>query len=113
VPADIWGDPVQQRGVWESHDPYFHAKALRRIPVFLSAGNGQQGPLDTATPSPLLGYAEGLFERMGRALAEQLEEAGARVTTDFYGPGTHSWPYWEREFQRSLPVLLCGLGVDA
>src|SRR5207244_956658 len=26
-------------------------------------------------------------------------------TTDFYGPGTHSWPYWERELQRFVDWL--------
>jgi diacylglycerol O-acyltransferase / trehalose O-mycolyltransferase / mycolyltransferase Ag85 len=25
---------------------------------------------------------------------------------DFYGPGTHDWPYWQRELRRALPSLL-------
>ena len=28
------------------------------------------------------------------------------ATIDFYGRGTHDWPYWERELQRSLSLLL-------
>jgi diacylglycerol O-acyltransferase / trehalose O-mycolyltransferase len=28
---------------------------------------------------------------------------------DFYGPGAHNWPYWERELRRALPVLLGAL----
>jgi diacylglycerol O-acyltransferase/trehalose O-mycolyltransferase len=31
------------------------------------------------------------------------------VTTDFYRPRTHTWPYWERELHRSLPMLLAAL----
>jgi S-formylglutathione hydrolase FrmB len=34
------------------------------------------------------------------------------VTTNFYGPGTHGWAYWERELHASLPMLLGALGVD-
>ena len=32
------------------------------------------------------------------------------ATIDFYGPGTHSWPYWQRELHRALPILLRALG---
>jgi len=32
-----------------------------------------------------------------------------RLTTDFYGPATHDWPYWERELHRALPLLLDAL----
>jgi len=49
---------------------------------------------------------------MNHVLALRLTEAGVQLTTDFYGPGTHSWPYWERELHRSLPLLLCALGSD-
>jgi S-formylglutathione hydrolase FrmB len=31
------------------------------------------------------------------------------VRTDFYGPGTHNWPYWQRELRRALPLLLRGM----
>jgi S-formylglutathione hydrolase FrmB len=44
------------------------------------------------------------------ALLARLRELRIPVTTDFYGPGTHTWPYWERELHRSLPMLLDALG---
>ncbi|WP_261574705.1 hypothetical protein [Frankia gtarii] len=28
------------------------------------------------------------------------------LTTHFYSPGVHSWPYWSRELDASLPTLL-------
>ena len=65
------------------------------------------GPLDTnATLNTIV--VGGLLE--APALAANLSFltaaalAGVPVTTDLYGPGTHSWPYWQREFQRSWPV---------
>ena len=43
-----------------------------------------------------------LIERQNQALAARFSELGADLTTDFYGPGLHVWPYWERELHRSL-----------
>ena len=44
------------------------------------------------------------------ALAERLQRLHIPATIDFYGPGTHSWPYWQRELHRALPLLLRALG---
>lgn len=110
-PDALWGDPVAQRDIWAAHDPYELASALRRIPVFLSCGDGTAGPLDP--PGATSAY-ETLFLAEGRHLAGRLGALpGNRLVTDFYGPGTHSWPYWQRELHRSLPVLLGALGVAA
>ena len=50
------------------------------------------------------------FNRQNHALAAQLEKVGAKhLTTNFYGPGTHGWAYWQRELHASLPMLLQAL----
>ncbi len=41
----------------------------------------------------------------------RLEELDIPVVYDAYGPGTHSWPYWERAFKASLPTLLASFGA--
>jgi S-formylglutathione hydrolase FrmB len=46
---------------------------------------------------------------MNVALAGRLRRLGIRATTDFYGPGTHTWPYWQRSLHRALPMLLRAL----
>ena len=47
------------------------------------------------------------------ALADELRRLGARhLTTNFYGPGTHAWAYWQRELHASLPMLLQALHVS-
>ncbi|MGW4575831.1 alpha/beta hydrolase [Streptomyces tendae] len=108
-PLRVWGDPVAQRRIWQAHDPFHLAKRLRSIPVYLSCGDGTTGPLD---PPGAISALEADFNRQNHALAAELKRVGARhVTTNFYGPGTHGWAYWERELHASLPMLLGALGV--
>ncbi|MFE0946298.1 alpha/beta hydrolase [Streptomyces mutabilis] len=108
-PLRVWGDPIAQRRIWESHDPFHLAKRLRSLPVYLSCGDGTTGPLDAPGSTSAL---EADFERQNLALAEELRRVGARhLTTHFYGAGTHTWEYWERELHASLPMLLGALKV--
>jgi diacylglycerol O-acyltransferase/trehalose O-mycolyltransferase len=106
-PLALWGDPVAQRAIWEAHDPYYLAKRLRHIPLFMSVGDGTAGPFD---PPGVFDDREDFLNGMNVALAARFKDLGLAVTTDFYGPGTHDWPYWERELHRSLPMLLGALG---
>ncbi len=109
-PLRVWGDPVAQRRIWKAHDPFHLAKRLRSIPVYLSCGDGTTGPLDAPGAVSAL---ETDFNRQNHALAEELRRVGARhLTTNFYGPGTHVWAYWERELHASLPMLLRALGTN-
>lgn len=109
-PLRVWGDPVAQRGVWEAHDPFYLAQRLKSVPVYLSCGDGTTGPLDSPGSTSAL---EADFNRQNHALAAELERVGAQpVTTNFYGPGTHGWAYWQRELHASLPMLLGALRAD-
>ena len=40
------------------------------------------------------------------AFRARLMQLGAAATFDSYGPGSHDWPYWQRELHRALPLLL-------
>jgi S-formylglutathione hydrolase FrmB len=105
-PLALWGDPVEQRSVWEQHDPFFLAGKLRSIPLFLAAGNGEAGPFDKPGTHDEL---EAYLGRMNQVTAARFKEAGLNLRIDLYGPGTHSWPYWQREFHTALPLLLAAL----
>jgi diacylglycerol O-acyltransferase / trehalose O-mycolyltransferase len=103
-PLALWGHPAEHPDVWAAHNPFDLAGRLRGIPVYLSAGNGQPGPLDPPDASP-----DGLEEFLGAqsvAVAAELRAHHVRLTTDFYGPGRHAWPYWERALHRSFPLLV-------
>jgi S-formylglutathione hydrolase FrmB len=100
---------VAQRDIWAAHDPYYLAQRLKSLPVYLSCGDGTAGPVD---PPGKVDALEADFNRQNHALAAELQRVGAKhLTTNFYGPGTHAWAYWQRELHASLPMLLAALGV--
>jgi S-formylglutathione hydrolase FrmB len=105
----IWGDPVTQHRLWAAHDPTELAGRLRGIPLFVSSGNGDPGPYEQ--PGQPDDGVEATVHREGRAFVRRLRRLHIPVTADFYGPGVHDWPYWERELKRSLPVLVEALGA--
>lgn len=102
-PNALWGDPVADARIWAAHNPYDLAKRLRGTPVYLSTGNGQPGPLDPPDAQP--DWLEQLLGEQTVALAERLRAVKVPLWTDFYGPGRHTWPYWERALHRSFPLL--------
>ena len=103
-----WGDPVDQLDVWKAHNPIDLAEALRGTTLYISYGDGGQGPLDTEPVSPDDVEA---FRAIGnQAFVERLAELGIPATVDAYGPGSHTWPYFERALHQALPLLLKAVG---
>ncbi len=109
-PAALWGDPQQQAAVWAAHNPYDLAARLRGVELFVSVGNGEPGPLDPQSPAQQARQLEQALQPQTLAFARRLHQLAIPVQVDAYGPGTHAWPYWQRELHRSLPLLLHVLG---
>jgi S-formylglutathione hydrolase FrmB len=105
----LWGDPRRQGDIWAEHNPYDLASRLQSVRLFVSFGNGQPGPLDTAGVSGEARQIERNLYPQNLAFVERLRQLGIPVRSDDYGPGTHDWPYWQRELHRSLPMLLDAL----
>jgi diacylglycerol O-acyltransferase / trehalose O-mycolyltransferase len=103
-PEAIWGDPRSDRRVWAAHDPTELAERLRGTRLFVSSGDGRAGPLDPRDASP--DRIEPVVGRESRAFVRRLRDERIPVRADFYGSGTHTWPYFERELRRALPTLL-------
>jgi len=118
----LWGDPVAQRAIWRAHDPFHLAERLRGTRVHLSSGDGRAGALDPPGTEPdphipgledpgdpfphdVVSPTEFLMGDESRAVATRLARVGVRLSTHFY-TGTHSPPYWWRELDRTLPMLL-------
>ncbi|MEV7804074.1 alpha/beta hydrolase family protein [Microbispora sp. NPDC088329] len=105
---DLWGDP----SAWPEHNPADLIGRLKGVRLYASSGDGEPGPLDPRHGSATergdgpADPTEAAIMRQNRNFARAAEKAGVKVTTDFYGNGTHTWPYWIRSFERALPLLL-------
>jgi len=109
-PQAIWGDPTANRAQWAAHDPTELAARLRGTRLFVSSGDGKPGPIDrerrtSRDPAETTVFGE------SRAFVARLHQLHIPVRADFYGPGVHDWPYWQRELHRSLPLLLGAIGA--
>jgi S-formylglutathione hydrolase FrmB len=109
----IWGDPLTERVYWEAVDPTYLAGNLEPLHLFLASGNGEPGPYDSVAPSEAADTAAAAATEldiwyMNQGFVSALNQAGVPHTDYFYGPGTHSWPYWERDLAHFLPFLAAG-----
>ncbi len=109
-PAALWGNPVAQADIWAAHDPYTLAANLVGIPVFVSSGNGDPGPLDAQGQN--VDGLENAALQSAQLFADHLRDLGGNVTTDFYGAGTHTWPYFQQELHRAFPLLMSAIGAS-
>ncbi|NRQ32200.1 esterase family protein [Nonomuraea sp. NN258] len=108
-PAALWGDPVADAAVWHRHNPYDLVHRLRATPVWLASGDGRPGPFDPPGAPP--DWMESWVGPMNARFAAHARAHGVRPITRLYGPGGHSWPYWDRELRLSLPFLMAALGA--
>ncbi|MBZ9642035.1 alpha/beta hydrolase family protein [Streptomyces sp. PSKA30] len=111
---DVWGDSEVNADIWQAHNPAAMPRAFRGAKVHLSAGDGEIGPMDGNRPAPVLMIAsvgdKFLPESVAR-FAQSLRSVGVEVTTHLYSPGTHSWPYWERELHSIWPTVMKEVGA--
>lgn len=108
-PTHLWGDPRRDAAVWAAHNPYDLAPKLRGTQLFIAVGTGQPGPLDPAGTAA--STIESSLAAENAALAGRLRALKIPAQLDFYGPGTHSWPYWQRDLHHAWPLLQHALGT--
>ena len=111
LPDDQFGDPILNAGNWRAHDPWTQAPNLRGMTLEIDTGNGVPGPLDSNKFN--FDPVEEQVHEMSVSLHNRLLSLGIPHTWDDYGPGTHSWPYWQRDLQRAVPSVLATLAGPA
>jgi S-formylglutathione hydrolase FrmB len=115
VGDDPWGpfgDPTLNAANWTAHNPSDIAAKLHGVKLFVSAGNGLPSSYDPT--APIDGDAlESVAGAEAHTFVAKATAAGDSVTTDFYGPGAHAWPFWDREIPTAWKVLSQGLGLPA
>ncbi len=112
-PNTFFGDPATDGINWAAHDPATLAENLRSTKLYMYWGNGQYGPFDT--PSSFAGGSgiESLINVDNEDFQARLDSLRIGAYFDPYGPGTHSWPYWTRDLQWSLPKIMADLAHPA
>ncbi|MFI7121182.1 alpha/beta hydrolase [Amycolatopsis sp. NPDC049868] len=113
-PEALWGDRRREASRWDAHDPLVNADRLRGTELYLSTGNGLPGPFDGKLPIDVLPGAmllEFLCSGQTTAMADRLNRLGVPVMTDFYGPGTHHWAYWQDQLHKTWPRMLRALAA--
>lgn len=106
-PDSIFGNPLSDFLGWADHDPATLANNLRTTKIYIYFGNGQPGPYDTNPGDDAAGSIEALVNEDNLDFHSRLEQLGIRPAVyDPYGPGTHSWPYWDRDLRQSIGPLM-------
>jgi diacylglycerol O-acyltransferase / trehalose O-mycolyltransferase len=108
LPDDQFGDPILNAPNWQAHNPWNLAPNLRGMTLDVDTGNGVPGPLD----SNKLNFdpVEEQVHEMSVAFHQRLAALGIPHTWNDYGPGTHSWPYWQRDLAEAMPSMMRSFG---
>jgi diacylglycerol O-acyltransferase / trehalose O-mycolyltransferase len=87
--------------------------ALRGTALYVAYGNGELGPLDNGQASAYdpSGDGERGCAAKSAAFVKRLAALKIPVTVYAYGAGTHNAPCWQRDFERSFPLILKALGA--
>jgi S-formylglutathione hydrolase FrmB len=108
APDTFFGSPFTDYLNWAEHDPATLADNLRHTKMYIYSGNGLPGPFDTNPIAGLGGSAiEALVGEDNAYFHQRLQSLGiAPAVYDAYGPGTHSWPYWNRDLSWAIGPLM-------
>lgn len=104
-----YGDPAIDEVTWRDNDATELASNLKGIGLFVASGNGEPGPFDP--PGRPTDPVESVVGQMSERFVAALDASGIPHTVDLYGPGTHSWPYWERDLRAFVAWLRPRLGA--
>jgi S-formylglutathione hydrolase FrmB len=115
----IFGRRITDELNWAAHDPTSLAGNLQQTRLYQFFGNGVPGSLDVVqNPSEAMqtiaGAAiEGALFPTNVLFHNRLATLGIPSYYDYYGNGTHNWPYWTRDLAESLPLLMEDFGNPA
>ncbi|MFB8003778.1 alpha/beta hydrolase [Nocardia sp. NPDC056000] len=114
--VNMWGPPGDPE--WNATDPYLHADQLRGTAIYVSAGTGVPGALDTLDGPGIAGdtaklqaqlttgvVIEALSARCAVALRDRLAALRIPATFNLRPVGTHSWGYWQQDLHDSWPLF--------
>lgn len=107
-PGSLFGLRETEEVRWRGHNPWDLAENLKAMFVTLRTGNGQAGGTygGGGPADPGGAFLETSCHDMSVSMHNQLVSLGIDHVWDDYGPGTHSFPYWNRSLERTLPDFM-------
>lgn len=102
----VWGNQVTQEANWRANNPADQAAHLAGTALFIATGNGAPGGPHEDPSNPGGYMVESVVYAMNVSFARALDSAGVLHTDWFYGPGQHSWPYWQDALHWALPKMV-------
>jgi diacylglycerol O-acyltransferase/trehalose O-mycolyltransferase len=106
---NVWGNQLTEDANWRAHNPADLAAHLAGTKVFLASGDGFPGGRHEDPNNPGAYFIEGGAYQLNLSFARALTQAGIPHTDNFYGPGQHTWPYWQDDLHWVLPRILTAL----
>src|SRR5215470_52604 len=103
-PDAIFGPRATHSLNWRAHDPATLVTNLRGLDIELWTGDGTPGPLDP--PGAPADGIEMIVFGATRLFSGHATAAGIPYAYDYYGAGTHSWPYWARDLREYVGPLM-------
>ena len=105
-PDAIFGPRATESLNWRAHDPATLVTNLRGLDIELWTGDGTQGPLDPGPPTTAADPIELFVFGATRLFDGHLADAGIDHAYNYYGGGTHTWPYWARDLREYVGPLM-------
>ena len=105
-PNAMYGSRTAEEINWAAHDPATLVSNVRGMRVWAYTGDGQRGPLDPSAYNAGPAYNEILVHSLTLEWKAAADRAHVPVTLVSYGPGSHSWPYWQRDLQWVIGPLM-------
>ncbi|HEX3899552.1 MAG TPA: alpha/beta hydrolase family protein [Mycobacteriales bacterium] len=105
-----FGNHISDEINWEGHDPARLITNLRPIKLWFATANGLPGQYDDPVTNPGGYVSSGTIESLTHIstdlFVKHLKEAHMTAYVYDYGRGTHTWPYWARDFKKFIPTLM-------
>lgn len=73
--------------------------------LYMATGTGKAGPLDGRDGQETGTVEAALYPGFVQTVAA-FHAAGLRPIVHIFSPGTHSWPYWQRDLHQALPLIM-------
>lgn len=105
LPGDnTWGPRPTEEIYERAHNPWDLAENLSGLNLTMRTGNGMPG--GPYLWDPVHGAVEAYVHIENLDMQSRLEQLHIPDTWQDYGPGDHTWPYWDRDLELTLPQLM-------